>query len=84
MSVSVGKVGQEPNWIRDNDWSPAARIEWAHTIMATSSRDWSRYDRGDCRYRDAETWALRCLICCETKEEALQTWYDFCGETDPQ
>jgi len=80
MSVKIGKVGQIPNWIWDNDWSAKRRLYWLNQIMAFSSRDWSQYAHATPGYPDAEKWAIWCLVCCDTKEEALKTWYDFCEQ----
>ncbi len=84
MSVRIGKVGQEPNWIRENDWSSKQRLDWIHRIMAFSPRDWSFTKHSavtvgvDCP--ESETWAMWCLACCDTKEEALESWYGFCEQ----
>jgi len=80
MSVKIGKRGYIPNWIKYNDWSYESRIKFANEIMAFSPRDWSKYDYADGGVCDTEKWALWCLIICDTKEDALNQWYDFCDE----
>ena len=73
--------GVIPDWIKD-DWSPESRLKTAHDIMAFSPRDWSiRFNKGDTpNSPDPEIWALWCLICCDTKEEAVEAWYAFCDD----
>lgn len=78
MSVRIEKRGDVPNWIKDNDWSESSRIKWASEIMAFSPRDWSVYDYAEGGNIDAEKWSLWCLICCDSKNEALDLWYNFC------
>jgi len=34
MSVKLGEVGRVPNWIANNDWSPAKRLEWLPLVTA--------------------------------------------------
>lgn len=84
MSVKLGKRGDIPNWIAMNDWSAERRLEWAKTIMATSPRDWSRVPCRNLplppRAPDPELWALWCLVCCETPDDAMRAWWDFCDE----
>jgi len=79
MSVKAGERGIIPNWIKENDWSAESRILWANTIMATSPRDWS-CNIETLKHPDPELWALWCLITSDTKEEALESWWNFCDE----
>ena len=83
MSIKFGQRGIIPNWIEENDWSPEKRLDWANQIMVFSSRDWSiNFYRGDIpESHDFETWALYCLIASDTKEEALENWWNLCDET---
>lgn len=79
MSIKVGQrsiISIIPNWIKENDWSPEKRLDWARQIMAFSPRDWSiNFSYGDIpESHDFEIWALYCLITSDTKEEALETW----------
>jgi len=80
--MNIGKVGHIPNWIKENDWKAESRLEWISTIMALSPRDWSiTHNIGDMpSHYDAEKWAIWCLACCDTKNEALKTWCDFCEQ----
>lgn len=83
MSVKSDKFSVIPNWIEENDWTPNSRIHWMQIIMAFSPRDWSiNFNAGDNpESADAEIWALWCLVMCDSKEEALESWKNFCKET---
>ena len=79
MSVKIGKVGQVPNWIRENDWSLESRIKWMKNIMAFSPRDWTvNVESPGCP--EPELWVLWCLINCNSKELALEEWNIFCKQ----
>ena len=78
MSITGGVRGREPNWIAENDWSPASRLDWIHRIMAFSSRDWGRKDYGAPGTPDPEEWAIWILACIDSKDEALEVWYESC------
>ena len=74
------KPNKLPNWLTDNDWSLASRIDWANQIMTFSSRDWSVYPFAVSGTHDIESWSLWCLICCHTKEEAIDSWIGFVNQ----
>lgn len=66
-----------PNWLKDNNWTDAERLDWINQLFAFSSRDWSVYPKiGEVQggYPDYEMWALYCLGTCKTKDEALKVW----------
>lgn len=81
MSVRMGNRDHIPNWISENDWSAEKRLDWISRIMAFSPRDWSVKQKQTLGAPDPELWAIWCLACSDTKEEALESWWDFC---DPQ
>lgn len=60
-------------------WTLKNRIEKASDIMTFSPRDWSQINptHYDDVYFDAESWAIWCLICCDTREIAIYSWNDF-------
>ncbi|MCP4137530.1 MAG: hypothetical protein GY754_41570 [bacterium] len=70
----------EPNWLKENDWTPEKRLEWAGKILANSPRDWRSNSGGVPGSPDPETWALWCLLCCDTKERARKEWFKEEGE----
>jgi hypothetical protein len=80
MGITIGKRGIVPNWIKENNWTFEQRLKSASEIMSFSSRDWSVHDYAVSGFPDAEKFALWCLINCDTKIEALNTWYNFCDE----
>lgn len=83
--MSIGKSttrGQVPNWIGDNDWTPERRLDWLRQILAFSPRSWGQYPHATPGADDPETWAVWCLVMCETKEKALRHWNVYCFPED--
>ncbi len=68
-----------PNWINENSWTAEDRIRWLQIIMALNSRDWSiKFNKGDIpESLDPTLWKIWCLVTCDTKKEAIETWKDF-------
>jgi len=79
MSVKINKDGKIPNWISENAWSAENRLDWINQIMAFSPRCWSVVQPTDQKYYDAESWAIWCLACCDSKDAALEAWNNFCN-----
>jgi hypothetical protein len=73
MSVKKGTRGYLPNWLKIN-WTAQERIKSIRIIMSLSPCDWSVSNSAN----GAETWAVWCLTCCETRNEAIESWFDFC------
>jgi hypothetical protein len=69
---------QVPNWIAENDWSPEARIDWMRQIMAFSPRSWGEHPHAVPGAADPETWAVYCLVMCNTAKDALKKWNVYC------
>ena len=69
-----------PNWLKNNDWSDESRIAFAKNIMVFSSRDWSITYKTPQENPDSEKWALWCLISCDTKEQAIEDWNYFINQ----
>lgn len=76
------KIKRNPNWLEDNDWSDKRRLDWLKQIMVFSSRDWSTHINTDPGYPDLKSWSMWCLVCCNTKEDAIRSWIGFCDDYD--
>ena len=76
------KIKRNPNWLEDNDWSNERRLYWLKQLMIFSSRDWSVHINACLGYPDLESWSIWCLVCYNTKEEAIRSWNSFCDQYD--
>lgn len=71
---------KHPNWITENDWSDERRLHWLNILMAFDSRDWSVYPHAVGGAPDVKQWSIWCLVCSDTKGEAIEAWDGFVND----